>query len=98
MRAWPGHERSQSLEEGQRLDDRAGAVAPRTPEPVDHAPVRIDREPLAGDGGARDVPAETFESGEVVAFDRERSQSSLRESGAGELLLLASSSLLRERS
>ncbi len=40
MCARPGHERGEALEEGQRLEeDRAGAVAPSTPQPVDHAPV-----------------------------------------------------------
>jgi len=72
MRSRSGHERRESLEEGQRLeDDRAGAVAPGAPQPVDHAPVRIDREPLAGYGGAGDVPAQPLESGAVVACDRE---------------------------
>ncbi len=72
VRAWPGHERGESLEEDQRLEeDRAGAVAPSTPQPVDHAPVRLTREPLAGDGGAGDVPAQAFESGAVVTLDRD---------------------------
>ena len=72
VRSRPGHERRESLEEGQRLeDDRVGAVAPSAPQPVDHAPIRIDREPLAGDGGAGDVPAQPLESGAVVAFDRD---------------------------
>jgi len=72
MSSRPGHERRESLEEYQRLeDDRAGAVAPGAPQPVDHAPVRIDREPLAGDGGAGDVPAQPLESGAVVAFERD---------------------------
>jgi hypothetical protein len=60
------------LEEGQRLeDDRAGAVAPRAPQAIDHAPVGIDREPLAGDGGAGDRPAESLEFGAVVPLDRD---------------------------
>jgi len=72
MRSRSGHERRESLEEGQRLeDDRAGAIAPGAPQAVDHAAVRIDREPLAGDGGAGDVPAQPLESGAVVAFDRD---------------------------
>ena len=72
VRARPRHERGESLEEGQRLeDDRGGAVAPRAPQAIDHAPVAIDREPLAGDGGAGDVTTQPFESGAVMAFDRD---------------------------
>jgi len=72
VRSRPGHECPESLEEGQRLeDDRAGAVAPGAPQPLDHAPVRIDRELLAGDGGAGDGATQPLESGAVVAFDRD---------------------------
>jgi hypothetical protein len=72
VRARTRHERGESLEEGQRLEgDRAGAVAPRAPQAIDHAPIRIDREPLAGDGGAGDVPAEPLESSAVVPLDQD---------------------------
>lgn len=54
MHAQTRHERRESLEERQRLEhDRAGRVAPGTPQPVGHPTVgSIERPSLAMAGGA----------------------------------------------
>ena len=70
VHAWRGNERRQAFEEHQGLEHHVrGAVAPGSPELVEHTSTRGEAQALRGEGGTGDVPAQMFQAVAVVGRD-----------------------------
>lgn len=74
MRSRSRNESSQAFEEDERLEhDMRAAIAPRAAEAVEDVAGPREREPLGGDGGAGDLPAEALEPIALAGRDADAS-------------------------